>query len=368
MNYTILIRPHRNRRYQEGVVRLSRAELINLLRRLGAEGTVEVRRCAGGDFLDFACGPLGEEDVALLSSHSHLQMLFERREDGLLLPLCGEKGAYLGEDLAYVQKYKGKTNEAFTMHLLNQALCASDFLRCPRVELLDPMCGRGTTLFQAINRGFCATGAEIHPAEIEECAGYFKRYLEFHRVKHAQTRRSLTLEGKGVPVTEFSFAGDAEAFRAGDTRSLRLMACDSLKLPVLLRKQRFHLIVADLPYGVQHAPGAQGKRTAPFEEIAAQSLCAWRKLLAPGGAMALSFNVHTLPAERVRGLMEQAGLEVMRGEGFDGLEHFVEQAIVRDVAVGRLNPRAGTDPGAGGDSSAACPAAVDALSPGQARG
>lgn len=356
MDYTILIRPHRNQRYQEGVVRLSRAELINQLRRLGEEGTVEAGRRAGGDFLDFACRPLGGEEVALLSSHSHLQMLFERRADGLLLPLCGEKSAYLGEDLAYVQKYKGKTNEAFTMHLINQALCASDFWKSPRVELLDPMCGRGTTLFQAINRGFCATGAEIHPAEIEECAGYFKRYLEVHRVKHAQVRRSLTLEGKGVPVTEYSFAGDAEAFRAGDTRALRLIACDALKLPALLRKQRFHLIVADLPYGVQHAPGAQGRKTAPFEEIAAQSLCAWRKLLAPGGAMALSFNVHTLPAERVRRLMEQAGLEVMRGEGFDGLEHFVEQAIMRDVAVGRLNTGAESATGSKGEPHAACPA------------
>ena len=356
MDYTILIRPHRNQRYQEGVVRLSRAELINQLRRLGEEGTVEAGRRVGGDFLDFACRPLGGEEVALLSSHSHLQMLFERRADGLLLPLCGEKSAYLGEDLAYVQKYKGKTNEAFTMHLINQALCASDFWKSSRVELLDPMCGRGTTLFQAINRGFCATGAEIHPAEIEECAGYFKRYLEVHRVKHAQVRRSLTLEGKGVPVTEYSFAGDAEAFRAGDTRALRLIACDALKLPALLRKQRFHLIVADLPYGVQHAPGAQGRKTAPFEEIAAQSLCAWRKLLAPGGAMALSFNVHTLPAERVRRLMEQAGLEVMRGEGFDGLEHFVEQAIMRDVAVGRLNTGAESATGSKGEPHAACPA------------
>ena len=51
-------------------------------------------------------------------------------------------------------KYKGKTNEAFTMHLINQALCAAKLPEGRPVTLLDPMCGRGTTLFQAVNRGF----------------------------------------------------------------------------------------------------------------------------------------------------------------------------------------------------------------------
>jgi hypothetical protein len=49
--------------------------------------------------------------------------------------------------------------------------------------------------------------------------------------------------------------------------------------------------------------------------------------------MALAFNVNTLKLEFVREAMEEAGLKVMRGEGYDGLEHWVEQAISRDVAV-----------------------------------
>ena len=72
--------------------------------------------------------------------------------------------------------------------------------------------------------------------------------------------------------------------------------------------------------------------------------------------MALSFTVHTRPAERVRRLLEQADREVRRGEGFDGLEHFVEQAIMRDVAVGRLNTGAETAPGSKEEPHAACPA------------
>ena len=236
MNYTILLRPHRNRRYQEGVVRLSRAELLNLLARQGIEAAVTANARPGGDFLDFACEGLTEAALDGLSVHSHLQLLCQAREDGSLMPLRGEAPALLGEELAYVPKYKGKTNEAFTMHLINQALCAAKLPEGRPVTLLDPMCGRGTTLFQAVNRGFWATGAEIHAAEIEECDGYFRRYLETGRFKHARKKGSLTCQGRGAPVTEFTFARDAAAFKAGDTRSLRLIACDGTRLPELLEK------------------------------------------------------------------------------------------------------------------------------------
>lgn len=335
MNYTLLLRPHRNRRYQEGVARLSRAELINLLSRQGIDAQVASSERLGGDWLDFSCETLSDAALDALSAHSHLQLLFEARTDGTLLPLRGEAPACLGWDLAYVPKYKGKTNEAFTMHLINQALCAASLPAGKAVTLLDPMCGRGTTLFQAVNRGLCATGAELHDREIEECDSYFRRYLEQARVKHTRQKSSLTCQGKGVPAVQFTFARDADAFRAGETLSLRLIACDGTRLSGLLKKERFSLIVADLPYGVQHAPGAQGKKTAPFEEVVAASVAEWKRLLVPGGAMALAFNVNTLPAEKVRGLMEAAGLQVMRGEGYDGLAHFVEQAITRDVAVAR---------------------------------
>ena len=333
MKYVILNRPHANSRYQEGVLRLSCAETANMLRRFGVDAPVDIVRRMGADFLEFEADALHEPLIRCLSAHSHLMLLFEGREDGSLVPLAGQRAPYLREDLPFVQKYKGKTNEAFTMHLINQAHMASAFWQEERLSLLDPMCGRGTTLFQAVNRGFCATGAEIHGAEAEECGAFFKRYLEFHHIKHSQKKRSLTLNGKGVPLNEFSFAGDAEAYKAGDVRTLQLLTCDSVNLQKLMPRTKYHLMVADLPSGVQHAPGAQGKRAAPFEETLENNLRVWRELLLPGGAMALSFNVNTLPTARVRELMERCGLLVCRGEGYDGLEHWVEQAITRDAAV-----------------------------------
>ena len=49
--------------------------------------------------------------------------------------------------------------------------------------------------------------------------------------------------------------------------------------------------------------------------------------------LSVETGLNTLKLEFVREAMEEAGLKVMRGEGYDGLEHWVEQAISRDVAV-----------------------------------
>ena len=39
--------------------------------------------------------------------------------------------------------------------------------------------------------------------------------------------------------------------------------------------------------------------------------------------------------ERVRQIMEKAGLEVLKGDAYDHFSHWVEQAVTRDIAIGR---------------------------------
>ena len=331
MNYTMLVRPHANSRYQQSVLPLARAELFCMLRREGLSAAQAIpREALGAQWLDFSTdGALSETALARLSAHSALQLLFLRGEDGTLTPLCGSAPAALGGDLPSVLKYKGKTNESFTAHLLNMAWLSASFDPQEPLWVLDPMCGRGTTLFTALNRGWNALGADLDAGDVAECGRYFKRYLEYHRVKHQMKNASLTLRGKGVPVQEFTFGAEA--------RSLSLLCADACDLPALLKKRRFHLIAADLPYGVQHAPGAQqgegGKKVPGFAQALRKWASAWRELLLPGGAVAISFNVNTLPSQTARQALAEAGLAVRTGEGYDGLAHWVEQAITRDVAV-----------------------------------
>ena len=332
MTYSALLRPHANSRYQAGSLALAEAELRVLLDKGGAEAEIRTERAAGADWLTFECDALNDRQQALLCSAAHLFVLFEKRGEGLF-PLSARETAWLGDDLPAVLKYKGKTNETFTAFMLNLALCASNFEPEDQLTVLDPMCGRGTTLFTAVNRGWNAVGADQDAAAVDEAWKFFKRYLEFHRIKHTKTEKSLTAGGKQAAVMQmFQFADTPEHFKAKDVRTLGMTVMEASKLKSIWKKPCCQLIAADLPYGVQHAP-AGGRKMPSLEDMLYDALPVWTDLLETGGAMALSFNVNTLKPEMVRGMMAEVGLDVMSGPGYDGLEHWVEQAITRDVAV-----------------------------------
>jgi len=339
MKYTLLLWPHANARYQQETRKLALAELALMLARVmpEAEACIDDRADMPSLALDVP-RPLDSKAIEAIRSHSLLYGLFEAREDGSLLPVAGRAEACLGADLPSILKYKGKTNEMFLQLMINAALYASDFWEAGgALRLLDPMCGRATAPFLALNRGWNAVGADVDRADLKEAEKFFKRYLEYHRMKHSMARESRTLRGgKPAPVVRFEAAATPERFKAGETVSLSLMNLDAAQAAEALGKGAFHLIVCDLPYGVRHdaqlEPAARSGRNW-LESLTARSLAGFRELLKPGGAAALSFNAQTFPLEKVRGLMEAAGLEVMRGGPYDGFEHWVEQAITRDVAI-----------------------------------
>lgn len=333
MKYLMLLWPHANVRYQAETVRLARAELRLMLARVAPDAALlDDAPEAGLPALAFASeAPLDAPARAALGRHSLLYGLFEARGDGLLKPLLARSPAYLGADLPGILKYKGKTNELFLQLLINMALYAGDFWprQAERLDFYDPMCGRATALFEAVNRGWNAVGTDIDRAGLEEAEKFFKRYLEYHRVKHARERGALTLKGeRSAPVTGYAFANAPEAYRAGETLSLRLAQADACRAREAFGPRRFHVIAADLPYGVQHKSGGG------LEGLLARALPVWRETLRPGGAAALSFNCLTLRTARVRELMREAGFEVMEGDAYDACEHWVEQAVTRDLAVG----------------------------------
>ncbi|MBR4726726.1 MAG: hypothetical protein IK080_02440 [Clostridia bacterium] len=333
MKYCALLRPHANSRYQAETLKLARAELYALLEKGGCAAEVAVESRAGVDWLAFEAPRLDERQARLIGAAAHLYVLFEE-ENGALRPTTGQNPAYLGDDLPLVLKYKGKTNETFTSFMLNLALCASDYDETDGpLAVLDPMCGRGTTAFAALNRGWNALGFDVDAGAVDEAVKYFKRYLEYHRVKHAYVQKSMTAGGKQAAMLNvFEFAPTPEQFRAKDTRSLTMAALSAAGLGRIYRKPCCHLVVADLPYGVQHGPGG-GKKSLSLEDMLYDALPVWVDAMRTGGAMALSFNVNTLRPEMVRGMMAEAGLDVAEGAGYDGLAHWVEQAITRDVAV-----------------------------------
>lgn len=334
----VLLAPHQNCRYQASIEQLSRVELQLTLNAVGLDAQVCERVYAGHTAL-CVDAPCDDERLnRLLSGLSSAYMVCRAQPDGALYPLYGRKAALLGEDLSGILKYKGKTAETFTHLLLNVARLSSAYALSDKpLNVLDPVCGRGTTLLEAINSGDNALGMDVDGKAIDEIKTFLKRYLTYHKLKHSVATGSLTAQGKSYPMWQFSTANDADAYRAGDTRTLGAVVCDTLLADKVMPRRKFHIIAGDLPYGVQHAPHA-GRGQSPIESFTAQAVPVWARLLAPGGALALSFNTYTLKRQTLREQMKKSGLDVMEGGPYDAMEHWVEQAVNRDIVVAVRHP------------------------------
>ena len=331
MTYAFLLYPHANVRYRQSLLQLAVQELAMTLTALGREAEVTPKEMGGATFLTFEAAKLTERDMRMLSQLASVYMLFSM-EDGRLTPIARTHPNYVGEDLPALLKYKGKTNEMFTDTMLTMALAASAFMPVHDSQLVvcDPMAGRGTTLMLALRRGYHGVGLEIGKADVKEAADYMTRYLEFHRIKYKRTDSALTVRGQvGGRENKFVFSDSAEHFKAGDTRTLRLICGDTREAAALLKPNSVHLMVTDAPYGVQK--GTAGRQDSIGGTIAA-ALPGWFDVLKSGGVLAMSFNTHVTRREGLVRLFEKAGFEIVQTAN---LEHWVEQAISRDVILAR---------------------------------
>ena len=331
MTYAFLLYPHANIRYRQSLLQLAVQELSMTLSALGREAEVVPQKMGGAMFLTFEAAKLTERDMRMLSQLASVYMLFEM-EDGKLTTLERTHPNYIGEDLPALLKYKGKTNEMFTDTMLTMALAASAFMPVHDSQLVvcDPMAGRGTTLMLALRRGYHGVGIEIGKADVKEAADYMTRYLEFHRIKYKRTDSALTVRGQvGGRENKFVFSDSAEHFKDGDTRTLRLICGDTREAEALLKPNSVHLMVTDAPYGVQK--GTAGRQDSIGGTIAA-ALPGWFDVLKSGGVLAMSFNTHVTRREGLVRLFEKAGFEIVQTAN---LEHWVEQAISRDVILAR---------------------------------
>lgn len=334
MVFLFQLTPHANIRYREAQVKLGQAELSCLLQALGLPSVVTPCTVGGVPFLRFEADALSEAQLGALSMHS-AALLFCQQEGELLRPLTKVSHDYLPPDLAEVLKYKGKTSAVFTHMMLNCALSASDFFSATEpLTVLDPMCGRGTTCFVALQQGMNAIGVDVDNRDLKECADYFERYLQYHRMKHKLDQNSRTVRKRAVPAAIYTIADTKEHFRADDTRTLSLFLGDTALTGELCKKAPAHLLVADLPYGVQHAPYGGG-RAEPFQHVLRRALPQWHAALRKGGAAALSFNTMTLKKNELIELLAEAGFTPLTEAPYDDFEHYVEQAVNRDFVVAR---------------------------------
>ncbi len=335
MDYLLLLTPSANRVYagQESV--LAAAELS-----LCVPGVDSLTPCrvAGVDYLAFSAD-LDDAALAKLSRLSASLALF-RRDGQALYPVELPAGFVLDDDIVTIPKYPGKTNEQFTQLLVNVTLAAADpDRRATPAQILDPMCGRGTTLAVAWRLGHHGYGIEAEPSSLTAAETFFKTYLRTRRLKHSAQmsplrrdgvalgkKLSLTLKSTNPPLIMEMMPGDGRDSRA------------------LWGKRSFDAIVTDAPYGVVHGArakaGNQVSRSRSPEALLAEAIPVWAGQLRGGGALGLSWNTLGLPRIRLAEIIADAGLQVCDGGEWEQLSHRVDSSIRRDVIVAR-KPRRG---------------------------
>ena len=336
MTIAVLLWPHANIRYFESVKKLAAAEMSVLLHTVDPNAQVRTMDANGLILYTFETEQLDERMRRALSMLSCAYAIFEVKGDALL-PLMPGGQLRFGGDLSGVLKYKGKTNEMFTGMLINLAVFSSDFAeKFDRpLSLLDPMCGRGTTLFEGLRRNYDVSGVEIDKNDVAELRKFVKKYAEYNRLKHKVESASMTVDGKNEGTrTRFTLAEDAGRMKE-DARTLTVTLGDTLLADRFYKGRCFHALACDLPYGVQHE-SRDGMSRVALDKMMGRALQAWKKTLFPGAALALSFNANTLPLEQAREMVSKAGYEPITGGPYDAFSHWVEQAITRDIVVARF--------------------------------
>lgn len=332
----MLLKPHANARYRQSLQQLATIELQTMLDAFRPGCPVTAAVYGGEPFLCFDIEDMPEGLLRMLSRHSGCALLCRVEGEGLLRPVQRTPDWYLPEELSQVLKYKGKTNADFTMMLLNCALAASVFAKTDApLTVLDPVCGKATTAFCALSLGHNAIGVDRDDKALHEADTYFARSLKLNRYKHKRTTGSQTLTGGGhVQTIDYTVAATADAQKQGDQRTLRLISGDSGQLGRMMKQNSCHLIVGDLPYGVQHAPQEAHGYSSP-EKLLARIAQGCTAVLKKGGVAAFSYNAFTLPRQKAVAALAAAGLEPLDQPPFDGFSHWVEQAVERDAVLAR---------------------------------
>lgn len=340
--YSVLILPAMNKVYYQASMELAQAELqvLNLQVLGGTIQNLKKENIGGKPYITFETTTLTEEGIRYISNLSSIYALFEVRGE-FLYPLVISPKEYFEDDLISIQKYSGKTNEYFTKLMLNVVLFSSDFNRNleDKLNILDPMCGKGTSLQQSLIYGYNAYGVEIDRKAFEAYQVFIETYMKEKRMKHKILKERIR-ENKKVQGYRFELqvANDKEKYRSGDLLTLKVVNEDTKNISKYFNKEVFHALIVDLPYGVQHGSHSySGSFTRNPKELLRSALPEWKKTLKKGAALGIAWNANVLSRKQLVETVEESGLEVLISEPYMQFEHRVDQAVIRDFVIAKKN-------------------------------
>ena len=196
---------------------------------------------------------LSTDAIGQLSNLSSAFALFRIADDAdtALVPVALTPVAHLDDDLLTIQRYKGKTNEQFTKLLFNVTLAASAHATDwpgRRLRILDPVCGRGTSLNQGLVYGFDVDGIEIDRAAYDAYQNFLVTWLKDKRFKHQvhtmPLRRDTKVVGRRLEIV---FARDKDEYKADDVQRVRLANDDTTEAADHYRKPVFDVVSPTCP-------------------------------------------------------------------------------------------------------------------------
>ena len=315
MKIVLLLSPYTKAAFFREHLVISKIEVLGFLTQHNENTQIEETNIGGMDFLHI---DIKERNIPYLFNLSCVQGVF-KQHNGALTPIEHESNFFLHEDFIWGSKFKGKTNETLTQFMLNIGL---QQLQLPiekqnTVKLLDPMCGRATTLLWGMRYGLHTKGIEQDAKALDDIRQQVKKWCKVHRQKHSFKEGYVNKANKKNQGKFIDFAIEHA--------SMRVIHGDTQDTSTHLKGEKFHLIVSDIPYGVQHFTT---KNTRNSLAVIQESAEGWSQSLKPNGIIALAFNRYIPKREELltafTAFASDTGIQA---------EHRMSESIVRDIVV-----------------------------------
>lgn len=340
-HYLLLLESDLNRVFSRSLGPVAAAELEGVTNGLLAAEhrptDVTVTSLGRATGLSFSSTAEPAELDPLLCQLSCALALFEQGPGDALTPRPLVESLAYETDLVSVQRYRGKTNERLTRAMLNLALAHAGLRlngswdRTPTV--LDPMCGRGTTLNWALCYGLNAVGIEPDAGSLRHYDGFLRTWAKQHRLPHRHVGHHPNNAEKRR--TTFHVAPTRAAQKAGEGQRIETFNADGGDRSLPIKRDSVDAIVTDLPYGVQHRADQAKLDPADTIELLGRVAPTWRRWLRKGGSVCIAWNVKRASRVEVAVALAEAGLmeQVPDAGHVHGMQHVVDSTITRDVLV-----------------------------------
>ncbi len=342
--YVIMLGLGHNRVYYDASELMAEAELKLALNNCNIDyNNIKIEQIGGVDYITFFTSiTLTATHLEILSRLSFLYAIFKVQDQNLLLPQEKIAFEYFDSKITSLLKYSGKTNEIFTKLMINVAVLTRGYKKNERLSLLDPVAGKGTTLYQGLVNGYNVCGIEIMSKFVKETNLFIKKFLTKEKIKHNSRTQKLYKDkhNNTANVTYYECARSKEEYTNSPLR-IQIICGDTTISNKYLKKDSFDIIVGDLPYGIghgSHTDNTQKSLTRNPTELLHKSLDSWHNLMKKDAVMVLAWNTYLVPRIKMLELLQSHNFVPKTGNIYDQFEHRVDNSILRDIIVATKKP------------------------------